>query len=118
MGEMSGLIATNSKELSALREFGERNYYEFNLSKNAGVQRIGDVQLQLKKADTKRSRYTVQVLIDDNRKIEKKDKTLHEPVQFYSGARARQPYEVVVYEVQKDRVIGYLSTPKAQLARN
>ena len=118
MGEMSGLIATNSKELSALREFGERNYFEFNLSKSAGVQRIGDIQLQLKRADAKKSRYTMQVVIDDNRHIEKKDKTLHEPVQFYGGSRSRQPYEVVIYEVQKDRIVGYLSAPKAQLARN
>lgn len=118
MGEMSGLIATNSKELSALREIGERNYFEFNIDKKAGVQKVGDVQLVLKKADAKRSRYTMQVVVDDNRRIEKKDKTLHEPVQFYGGSRARQPYEVVVYEVQKDRVVGYLAAPKAQLARN
>lgn len=116
MGEMSGLIATNSKELVTLREIGERNYYEFNLAKSAGQQRVGDVQLVVRKADAKRNRYNVDVVVDD-KKIEKKDKTVNEPLQFYVSSKSRQPYELVVYEVQKDRLIGYLATPKVQVAR-
>jgi chromosome segregation ATPase len=117
MGEMSGLIATNSKELGALKSLGERNYYEFNLAKSAGQQRVGDIRLNVRKADLKRSRYSLEVVVDD-KKIEKKDKTVNEPVQFYVSSKTRQPYEVVVYEVQKDRIIGYLATPKVQVARN
>lgn len=116
MGEMSGLIATNSKELAALRTLGEKNYYEFNLAKSAGQQRVGDVQLTVKKADKKRSRYTVDLLVEDKR-VEKKDKTVNEPVQFYVSNKSRQAYELVVYEVQKDRIIGYLAAPKVQVAR-
>jgi chromosome segregation ATPase len=116
MGEMSGLIATNSKELSALRELGERNYYEFSLAKSAGQQRVGDIQLAVKKADVKRAKYTLDVVVDD-RRIQKKDKTANEPVQFYVSSKTRQPYELVVYEVQKDRIVGYLATPKVQVAR-
>lgn len=116
MGEMSGLIATNSKELAALKSMGERNYFEFNLAKSAGQQRVGDVQLVVKRADTKRSRYTVDLMVDDKR-IEKKDKTVNEPVQFYVSSKSRQAYELVVYEVQKDRIIGYLAAPKVQVAR-
>jgi chromosome segregation ATPase len=116
MGEMSGLIATNAKELGALRELGERNYYEFSLAKSAGQQRVGDIQLVVKKADVKRSKYTLDVVVDD-RRIQKKDKTANEPVQFYASSKSRQPYELVVYEVQKDRIVGYLATPKVQVAR-
>jgi len=116
MGEMSGLIATNSKELGALREIGEKNYYEFSLAKSAGQQRVGDIQLAVKKADIKRAKYTLDVVVDD-RRIQKKDKTVNEPVQFYVSSKTRQPYELVVYEVQKDRIVGYLATPKVQVAR-
>jgi chromosome segregation ATPase len=116
MGEMSGLIATNSKELNALRELGDRVYWEFSLPKNGAVQKVGDIQLMLKKLDPKRNRYTVEVVLDDKH-IEKRDKTINEPVQFYSGAHARQPLEVVVYQLDKDKAVGYLAAPKVQVAR-
>ena len=116
MGEMSGLIATNSKELNALRELGDRVYWEFSLPKNGAVQKVGDLQLMLKKLDPKHNRYTVEVVLDDKH-IEKKDKTVNEPVQFYSAARARQPLEMVVYEIDKEKVVGYLAAPKVQVAR-
>lgn len=111
LGVMSGLIATNSKELAALRELGERDYYEFTLSKSAGLQRVGDVQVQLKKADLKRNRFTLEVVAEDKR-VEKKDRGINEPVQFYVVSKARQPYELVVNDVRKDQVVGYLATPK------
>lgn len=114
MGVMSGLIATNSKELAALRELGERNYYEFKLVKN-GATKVGDLRLTLKKADVKRNRYTLEVMADD-KLVEKRDKTVNEPVQLYrSGARI--PYEIVINEVKKNEVAGYLATPKVSMAR-
>ena len=113
MGVMSGLIATNSAELGELRKLGERNYIEFTLPKNGTPQKVGDVQMALKKTDTKRSRYTLDLLADD-KKIEKKDKTVNEPVQFYT-ASMRLPYEVVVNSVSKDSVKGYLAVPKVKL---
>lgn len=115
MGVMSGLIATNGKDLSALRELGERNYFEFDLTKKQADKRIGNVTLKLTNADPKRNRYTLQILADDKR-VEKKDKTINEPVQVYVGGY-RQPYEIVVNQVKKDSVVGYLSTPKVTLAR-
>ena len=116
MGVMSGLIATNGKELQALRELGERDYYEFKIVKNTQPQRVGDIQLALKKSDAKRNRFTVEVTADDKR-IEKKDKTVNEPVQFYVASKARQPYEIVINQVTKDSVSGYLSKPKVTVAR-
>ncbi|MBN9658727.1 MAG: hypothetical protein J0H49_11155 [Acidobacteria bacterium] len=115
LGVMSGLIATNSKELSALRELGEREYFEFTLTKTSAPQRVGDILVQLKKADFKRNRFTMDIVADD-KKVEKKDKNINEPVQFYVVSKARQPYELVVNEVKKDQVIGYLATPKVKVA--
>jgi hypothetical protein len=113
MGVMSGLIATNSTELGALRQLGEKDYYEFTLPKTGGPQKVGDIRLALKKADVKRNRFTLDVMADD-RLVEKKDKSINEPVQFYtSGARA--PYEVVVNEIRADQVIGYLAVPKVRI---
>lgn len=114
MGVMSGLIATNAKDLDVLRALGERNYFEFNLSKGS-TQKIGGVLLTLKKSDVKRNRYTVDILADDKH-VEKRDKTLNEPVQLYVGGSS-QPDEIVVNAVNKDHVSGYLSTPKMKLAR-
>jgi len=115
MGVMSGLIATNGTELNALRELGERNYYEFNLTKHDGSKKVGDVTLTLKKLDSKHNRYTVDVLADDKR-VEKRDRTVNEPVQLYVGG-GHQPYEIVVNEIDKDKIVGYLATPKVKMAR-
>lgn len=115
LGVQSGLIATNATELAALKALGERNYFEFDLSKTKQPQRVGDIMLQLKRADNRRNRYTVDVIADDKR-VEKKDRTINEPVQFYTS-KARQPYELVVNTVGKDRITGYLATPKVTLAR-
>lgn len=109
-GVMSGLIATNHSELEMLKHKGDRNYYEFTLQKGAKPTLISTIKIQLKKADTKHSRYTMMVSADD-RNVEKKDKGLDEPVQFYTG---KDPvlYELVVNSIEKNRVSGYLSTPK------
>jgi chromosome segregation ATPase len=116
LGVQSGLIATNSKELSALKALGERNYFEFNLVKSKKPQRVGDITILLKKADLKKNLYTIELVADD-KKVEKKDKNINEPLQFYVSKAPRQPYEIVVNEVKKDRIAGYLSTPKVQQAR-
>lgn len=115
LGVQSGLIATNGTELQALKALGERNYFEFNLGKTKAPQRIGDVLVQLKKTDNKRNKYTVDIIADD-KKVEKKDKGVSEPVQFYT-TKARQPYEMVVMEVKKDQIVGYLATPKVMAPR-
>jgi chromosome segregation ATPase len=112
LGVQSGLIATNSKELSALRELGEKNYFEFTIQKNKPV-RVANMSIQLTKADVKRNKYNMQVSVDDKR-FEKKDKTVNEPVQLYV-AGSRQPYEIVVNEVKKDVIVGYVAAPKVTL---
>jgi hypothetical protein len=115
LGVQSGLIATNARELNALRALGERYYFEFNLAKSKDPQRIGDVAVQLRKSDLKRNRYTIDLITND-RKVQKKDRTVNEPVQFYMGT-TRTPYELVVNEVRNDRIIGYLAAPKSRDVR-
>jgi hypothetical protein len=115
LGVQSGLIATNAQELQALRRLGERNYIEFKIGKSKERQRVGDITVLLKKTDPKKNKYTIEVMADD-KLTEKKDKNVNEPVQFYTS-KARQPYEMVVNQVQKDQIVGYLATPKEQSGR-
>ncbi len=109
-GVMSGLIARTHEDLDELRRRGERNIFEFTLQKSKNGQKVGPIQIFLQKVDAKKQRYTITVNADD-KSIEKKDKTVGEPVQFYVKGQ-RSPYEIVVFEVAKDRATGYLTTPK------
>ena len=115
-GDLTGhstLIARNSGELEILKHKGDRNYYQFTLVRGQ-KQQVGTVSLELKRADSKKSRYTVAVYSDD-KQYEKKDKSLNEPLQFYSG---KEPmlFEIVVNSVSaKNSVTGYLSSPKGAL---
>jgi hypothetical protein len=112
-GDLDGhstLIARNAQELEVLKHKGDRNYYEFTLVKGQ-KKPVGTVSLELKKADSKHSKYTLVVYADD-KEYEKKDKNLNEPLQFYAG---KDPglYEIVVNNVSaKNTVTGYLSAPK------
>jgi chromosome segregation ATPase len=111
LGVESGLIATTRADLEVLKHKGDRNYYEFTLLKGAKPQAIATVSLQLKKTDAKRGRFTLNVTSDD-RTIEKKDRNIAEPIQFYSG-RDHLLFELVVWTVEKNKATGYLSTPKS-----
>ena len=119
LGVQSGLIATNSNELSALRRLGDKNYFEFNIKKTKDRQRIGDastgVMIQVKSTDPKKNSFTIDLYADD-KTTTKKDRSINEPVQFYTS-KAKQPFELVVNKVQKDQIIGYLSTPKDLASR-
>lgn len=109
---LSAQIARNSSELSELRKKGERDFFEFDIkkAKKNEMQRVADIQLQLKDTDPKRAKYSLLIQVDDSR-LEKKDRTANEPVQFLVG-RDKLRYEIVVNFVDKDRIRGYLSAPK------
>lgn len=110
MGQQSGLIARNHDELELLKHKGDRNYYEFTLTKNH-KKPVGTISLELKKADAKHNRFTL-IVYSDDKKYEKKDRNTNEPLQFYSG---KEPalYEIVVNSIDnKNQITGYLSTPK------
>src|SRR5579872_1048633 len=111
LGVQSGLIAHTRDDLEILKHKGDRNIYEFTLSK--GTKRptpVGTISMQLKKVDAKKGKFTLDVVSDD-RTITKKDKNVAEPLQFYTG-RDRMLYEVVVFTAEKNSISGYLSTPK------
>jgi multidrug efflux pump subunit AcrA (membrane-fusion protein) len=110
MSDHSSLIARNHSELELLKHKGDRNYYEFTLDKG-DKKPVGTVSLELKKADIKKSKFTLLVYADD-KKYEKKDRNVNEPLQFYCG---KEPalYEIVVNTINsKNQISGYLSTPK------
>ena len=111
MNVMSGLIARNRDDLEELKRRGDRNYFEFTVQKSKTPQRVGPVQVTLNKTDPRKSKYTV-TLIADDKTIEKKDKTSGEPVQFYVAHTRGTPFEMVVFDVGKSQITGYLSTPK------
>ena len=116
MGVQSGLIATNASELNALKLRGERNYIDVKLGKTKAPQRFGDITLLLKGTDAKKNKYTVQVMADD-KLTEKKDKSINEPVQFYTAKGGHIPYELVINKVDKNQIVGYLATPKVEATR-
>ena len=109
---LSAQIARNSGELADLRKKGERDFFEFDVAKpkKNEMTRVGDIQLQLRRTDPKKAKYDVLIQVDDSR-LEKRDRTANEPVQFLVG-RDKLRYEIVVNFVDKDRIRGYLSTPK------
>src|SRR5262249_46171209 len=102
LGIQSGLIATTREDLEVLKHKGDRNYFEFTLTKHQSPTPVTTVSLQLKKADKKKSKYTLNVIADDHT-IEKKDRNMNEPLQFYTG-RDKMLYELVVFSVEKDKV--------------
>ena len=108
--ELSGSIAKTHDELVALQKRGERNYYEFDLTKSKQFERVGPLRLSLRKADTKHKRFDVNLFVDDNQ-LEKKGVNLYETIWINAGDRP-QPMELVVNQISKDHIQGYLSEPK------
>ena len=116
LGVQSGLIATNGKELQALKLKGERNYIDIKLGKTKTPQRFGDITLKLLSVNPKKNKYSIDVMADD-KLYEKRDKNTNEPVQFYTGKGGHTPYELVINQVSKDQIVGYLATPKDTSSR-
>ena len=109
--EMGTLIARNHDEIDQLRRMGQRDYFEFTVQRKGGATKVGTIQIQLKDTNTKKNRYTINVLADDN-SFEKKDRSVNEPIFFYTGG-TRTALELVVNKVTKSTATGYLSIPKA-----
>jgi small-conductance mechanosensitive channel len=109
--EMGTLIARNHDEIDQLRHMGQRDYFEFTVQRKGGATKVGSIQIELKDTNTKKNRYTINVFADDN-SFEKKDRSVNEPIFFYTGG-SRTALELVVNKVTKTTATGYLSTPKA-----
>lgn len=107
---LSQQIARNHDEVQQLRLKGEKNFYEFDITKKNNFALVGDVKVGLMKTNPKKKQFDVRIVVDDN-SLEKKNRTVNEPVQFLVG-RTKLRYELVVNTVEKDRIVGYLSIPK------
>ncbi len=110
-GEHGELIARNHEELEQLKRMGERDYYEFTLTAKGQKEHVGQTQIEMRSASAKKHQYTVALYVDDMR-LEKKNKSINEPIYFYAGG-SRQPMELVVNQVTDKKISGYLSAPKA-----
>jgi len=114
LSEYGTLIARNREELQELRRRGEREYFEFDITKKSGWQQVADVRIRLTKTDVKKQRFNIALYIGD-RQVERKDNLINTPIQF-RAERGTAPYELVVNEVKPDRIIGYLAIPKDRAA--
>jgi len=109
--EMGTLIARNHDEIDQLRRMGTRDYFEFTVTRKAGAQKVGAVQVELKNTNQKKNQFTINVLADD-KTFEKKNRSVNEPIFFYTGG-SHAALELVINKVTKSAASGYLSVPKA-----
>src|SRR5712671_7461096 len=109
--EMGTLIARNHDEIDQLRHMGTRDYFEFTVTRKAGAQKVGSIQVELRDTNIKKNQYTLNVLADD-KSFEKKNRSVNEPIFFYTGG-SRAALELVINKVSKNTATGYLSIPKA-----
>jgi len=109
--EMGTLIARNHDEIDQLRRMGQRDYFEFTVTRKSGAEKVGTIQVELKDTNTKKNQYTINVLADD-KNFEKKNRSVNEPIFFYTGG-SHAALELVVNKVSKTTASGYLSVPKS-----
>ena len=111
-GELGTLIARNHDEIDQLRRMGQRDYYEFTIDRRGGRQKVGSLTVELRGTNTKRNQFSLALYVDDMR-LEKKNRSVNEPIYFYTRG-SRSALELVVNQVGKNRVVGYMSVPKVQ----
>lgn len=104
-------IARNHDEVEQLRRVGERDYYEFTVDHKGVRHKVGDLEIELRGTNTKKNLFSVAIYAD-NVRYEERKRAVNEPIYFYTGA-SRIPFELVVNQVGKNKLVGYLSTPKS-----
>jgi hypothetical protein len=110
--EFGTLIARNHDEIDELRRVGERDYAEFTLTGKGNRSKVGDLMVELRGTNVKKKEFTVALYVDDLR-LEKKNRAIDEPIYFYTRG-TRVPLELVVNQIGKDKIVGYMSVPKGQ----
>jgi vacuolar-type H+-ATPase subunit I/STV1 len=108
--EFGTLIARNHDEIDQLRRVGERDYFEFTLNGKGNRSKVGDLMVELRGTNVKKNQFTVALYVDDMR-LEKKNRAIDEPIYFYTRG-TRMPLELVINQIGKDKVVGYMSVPK------
>jgi chromosome segregation ATPase len=110
-GEFGTLIAKNHDEVEELRRLGERDYYEFTIDHKNTKEKVGSLMVELRNVNAKKSQYSVSIFVDDQLH-EKRNLSANEPLYFFQNS-SRAPLEFVVNSIGKDKIVGYLSVPKA-----
>jgi hypothetical protein len=108
--ELGTLIARNHDQIEQLRRLGERDYFEFTLEGKGKPQKVGNITIELRSTNPKKNQFTVAIYVSDLR-LEKRNRSVNEPIFFYPPGTKRA-LELVVNQVAKDKVVGYLSVPK------
>ncbi|MBI3670838.1 MAG: hypothetical protein HY237_13795 [Acidobacteria bacterium] len=108
--ELGTLIARNHEEIEHLRRMGERDYLEFTVDGKGKPVKVGSITVELRGTNPNRHQFSVALVVEDKR-VEKRNRTINEPIYFYTRG-ARQPLELVVNQVLKNKLVGYLSIPK------
>jgi hypothetical protein len=109
-GELSGAIARTHAELVELAHRTDRDYFEFHLASKGARQKIGSLQVQLLKTNTKHNLFTVNLYFDD-KVSQRRNEAIDEPVYFYMQG-APSALELVVNKLGKNSISGYVSAPK------
>ncbi len=112
--ELGTLIARNHDQIDQLRRLGERDYFEFTLEGKGKPQKVGNITVELRGTNPKKNQFSLALVVEDLRVL-KRNRSVNEPIFFYTRG-TRQPLELVVNQVAKDKVVGYLSIPKANQA--
>lgn len=113
-GELTGAIARTHDELVALAHRTDRDYFEFNLARKGAKQKIGTLMVELARTNPKKNQYSINLFFDDKR-TERKDKSVNEPLYFYMQG-ASSALEMVINKLGKDSITGYVSAPKGFIA--
>jgi hypothetical protein len=110
--EQGKLIATTGDALEELRMKGERDYLPFDARKKQKIS-VAAIVIELRKADYKKQRADLRLFYDDKR-VDRKQVYTNTPLSFYVGAD-RVSYELVINQVSKDQIAGYISAPLGKL---
>lgn len=108
--ELKGSLTETHEQMAQLAKTQEPSYYQFTLSPAKEFQRVGPVQLELRKVNERRGYFDLSLMVEDHQ-LDKKHINLDEPV-WISLPDRQQPAELVVTRIDKDQVRGYIRASK------
>ncbi len=106
---LSGTAPTQSAAATAPGPSPEHRHLPFDLLTTKVPTRIGEIQIAIRSTDPKNNRYTMDLYTGDKTALGR-DCAVNEAVRFYRSGDPL-PYEVVVSQIRKDEVIGYVTAP-------
>jgi hypothetical protein len=102
---------TNARGVSAISQKLERERIDFELAKGQTKELVPGISLRIRGMNLAYQRYHGALwLLQDHRTVWLRDQSVHEPVRFFHK-EGGEPYELVVTDVTKNAVVGYLLAP-------